>query len=104
MFRSLLTLFKGLIDLVAVMIFIYIYLFIYMVIILAVNRIKLTYILWRKRIPRNVRKELIELYEEKIYELTRSFNISSLLGKTIYYNGLWRKPREHRVKTYYSRI
>ncbi|GEM_PF-6956015 len=56
-------------DIVAYIIFATIYLYTYLLILLLYHRFKFQYTLWRRRVPYNLRRQLLELYDEKMEEL-----------------------------------
>jgi len=62
------------IDVAVYVLVVTIYLYLYVVFKLLKNRLILEYTLWRYRIPRSLRRELVELYDEKIDEIIESTN------------------------------
>lgn len=73
-------------DLVVYIMFIFFYLYIYLLVKLLYNRFKLQYILWKNRIPYTIRREILELYDEKIDKLLDPRNILRFLTWKPYSN------------------
>lgn len=66
-----------------------IYIYLIVLIKLSLSTIVLRIVLWRKKLPRNLRSSIIEMYEDKIIEILHVGNILS--------NILWNNPRPARL-------